>query len=78
MGQRGRAVDIGPEGQVAVFDLGEAGGVAEQLERCRPIQARDDGREAASLVDVLAEQNPGHLEELGRLIRKKLKEQEGA
>ena len=33
---------------------------------------------AASLVDVLAEQNPGHLEELGRLIRKKLKEQEGA
>ena len=32
---------------------------------------------AASLVDVLAEQDPEHLEELGRLIRKKLKEQEG-
>lgn len=33
---------------------------------------------AASLVDVLAEQDPEHLEELGRLIRKKLKEQEDA
>jgi predicted transcriptional regulator len=32
---------------------------------------------AASLVDVLAEQDPEQLEELGRLIRKKLKEQEG-
>ena len=31
---------------------------------------------AASLVDVLAEQDPAHLEELGRLIQKKLKEQE--
>ena len=38
------------------------------------------GREAvaASLVDVLAEQDREHLEELGRLIRRKLREQEGA
>ena len=33
---------------------------------------------AASLVDVLAEQDPEHLAELGRLIRRKLKEQEGS
>lgn len=33
---------------------------------------------AASLVDVLAEQDPEHLAELGRLIRRKLREQEGA
>jgi predicted transcriptional regulator len=33
---------------------------------------------ASSLVDVLAEQDPERLEELGRLIRKKLKEQENA
>ena len=32
----------------------------------------------ASLVDVLAEQDPEHLEVLGRLIRKKLKEQKNA
>ena len=32
---------------------------------------------AASLVDVLAERDPEQLAELGRLIRKKLKEQEG-
>jgi predicted transcriptional regulator len=32
---------------------------------------------AASMIDVLAEQDPEHLEELGRLIRKKLREQEG-
>lgn len=31
---------------------------------------------AASLVDVLAEQDPEQLEELGRLIRRKLREQE--
>lgn len=31
---------------------------------------------AASLVDVLAEQDPEQLEELGRLIRKRLREQE--
>jgi predicted transcriptional regulator len=30
---------------------------------------------ASSLVDVLAEQNPDQLEELGRLIRRKLREQ---
>lgn len=30
---------------------------------------------AASLVDVLAERDPGRLAELGRLIRRKLKEQ---
>ncbi len=33
---------------------------------------------AASLVDVLAERDPEHLAELGRLIRRKLREQEGA
>jgi predicted transcriptional regulator len=32
---------------------------------------------AASMIDVLAEQDPEHLEELGRLIRRKLREQEG-
>lgn len=32
---------------------------------------------AASMIDVLAEQDPEHLAELGRLIRKKLREQEG-
>lgn len=31
---------------------------------------------AASLIDVLAEQDPAHLEELGRLIRRRLREQE--
>ena len=31
---------------------------------------------AASLVDVLAERDPAQLEELGRLIRRKLREQE--
>ena len=31
---------------------------------------------AASMIDVLGEQDPAHLEELGRLIRKKLREQE--
>ena len=30
---------------------------------------------ASSMVDVLAEQNPAQLEELGRLIRRKLREQ---
>lgn len=33
---------------------------------------------AASLVDVLAEQDPEQLEELGRLVRRKLREQERA
>lgn len=33
---------------------------------------------AASLVDVLAEQDPEHLEALGRLIRRKLRGQENA
>ena len=31
-----------------------------------------------SLVDLLAEQDPGQLAELGRLVRRKLKEQEGS
>lgn len=31
---------------------------------------------SASLVDVLAERNPGQLAELGRLVRRKLREQE--
>lgn len=31
---------------------------------------------AASMIDVLSEQHPERLEELGRLIRRKLKEQE--
>jgi predicted transcriptional regulator len=33
---------------------------------------------AASLVDALAEQDPEQLAELGRLVRRKLREQEGA
>lgn len=33
---------------------------------------------AASLVDALAEHDPAQLTELGRLIRRKLKEQEGS